>query len=290
MSRIVVLGDLNLDVLVHLPKSLPRGEEERTPVRASPGGSAGTFARLAARQGADVLFVGAVGEDVVGDALVQSLRSAGVTAHVKRAKLPTGTVVSLWGKDERTMLCSRGANDGLDKAWVDGVSFAGADHLHLSGYAVLSDAQRAAARTAMARARAGGITSSLSVPPASLLRDYGPPRFLEDVAESDWLLLNLKEGRVLTGRRKPESVVDALASSHPAGALTLGAEGSLAWRGGERSRRTARPLDLVDTTGAGDAFAAGFVVALLDGRTLDQANSTGSSLAERALLERVSPH
>jgi len=289
VSRIVVLGDLNLDVLVHLPKSLSRGEEERTPVRASPGGSAGTFARLAAGQGADVLFVGAVGEDAVGDALVQSLRSAGVTAHVKRAKLPTGTVVSLWGKDERTMLCSRGANDALDRTWVDGVSFAGADHVHLSGYTVLSDAQRAAAKAALARARAGGITSSLSVPPASLLRGHGPLRFLEEVAESDWLFLNLDEGRALTGRRKPESVVDALASSHLAGALTQGAEGSLAWRGEERNRRAARPLGLVDTTGAGDAFAAGFVVALLDGRTLDQANSAGTSLAERVLAERASP-
>ncbi len=289
MSRIVVLGDLNLDVRAELPAAFPWGGEQRTTVEAVPGGSAGNFARTAAREGAAVVFIGCVGDDLAGDLLVRSLETLGVEACVKRAALPTGTIVSLWTGAERTILCSRGANDGLDALWITEDPFRGADHLHLSGYSFLSPSQRAAARRAIAIARSRGMTISVDPPPANLVREFGVAAFLEELEAVDWLFPNVEEGKALTGESDREGIVNALAKGFSVGSLTLGKDGSLAWRGEERARFASEPLEVVDTTGAGDAFAAGFVVACLTGASLSEANRRGNEAAARSLKPRDDP-
>ena len=84
MSRTLVLGDINLDVMASVPSSLPIEGEVRTRVVVEPGGSAANFARAAALLGATVEFIGCVGHDLVGDILVESLNGAGVIAHLQR--------------------------------------------------------------------------------------------------------------------------------------------------------------------------------------------------------------
>ena len=283
MTRIVVLGDLNLDVRAELPQDLPWGGEARTAVQVVPGGSAGNFARAARREGAEVLFVGCVGQDAAGDLLLQSLRAQGIKAHVRRVANPTGTIVSLWKGRERTLLCSRGANDGLDASWIEESFFREANHLHLSGYAFLSSSQQGAARRAIAMAHSRELTISVDPPPGNLIRRFGVAAFLREIETVDWVFPNLDEGEALSGTAGPESIVERLAARFAAGALTLGKDGSLAWSQEERAQATVEPLDLVDTTGAGDAFAAGFVVAFLAGAALPEANRRGSEAAARHL-------
>ena len=95
MSRIVVLGDLNLDVLATLPESFSLEKEVRTSVRTVPGGSAGRFARIAAREGAEVTFIGCVGDDLAGELLIRSLKGENIQPHVKRVdSRPTGSLHS----------------------------------------------------------------------------------------------------------------------------------------------------------------------------------------------------
>jgi len=283
MSRIVVLGDLNLDVLARLPGMIPTGGEVRTTVQAEPGGSAGRFARIAAREGGAVTFIGCVGSNLVGDLLIRSLQDEGVTPHVMRVDTPTGTVVALTQREERTMLCSRGANDGIEPSWVKEECFRGANHLHLSGYTFFSLSQQKAARRAIEIALAHGMKISVDPPPANLIRAFGADRFLHEIAAVDWLFPNLDEGKALSGEVSPEEIVGALAESFLCGALTLGEKGSLAWRGDERDRCEAEEITGADSTGAGDAFAAGFVVTFLESGSLVRANRRGNALAHRLL-------
>ena len=91
---------------------------------------------------------------------------------------------------------------------------------------------------------------------------------------------------ILSGKEGEESIVDALAEIFPIGVLTLGKKGSLAWHGKERERCGSHPIPTIDATGAGDAFAAGFVVSYLEDHDLARANHQGNKTALRILTER----
>jgi sugar/nucleoside kinase (ribokinase family) len=286
-ARIVVLGDLNLDVLVRASDVLQPGEEARGSARAVPGGSAATFARVASAEGTHVTFLGAVGKDLVGDLLEQSLETAGVRTMLQRAELPTGVVVALHLEGDRSMICSRGANDGLTEAGIDRTVFAEADHLHVSGYALLSDAQRPAVERALALAKARGCSISLDPPPASLIETFGVDRFDRLIEAVDWLFPNLTEGRLLTRLSAPDDVVGALSARFSSGALTMGHEGAIAWRGHVTDRSVSVVVDGVETTGAGDAYAGAFAAVVLRGCGLSDANRRGCEAARDHLLRRA---
>jgi ribokinase len=289
MMRLLVLGDLNLDVHVEEPTETGAGQEARSAVRVVPGGSAGTFARVAACLGASVAFLGCVGADPVGDLLEQDLRACGVKPYLRRSEVPSGVVVALHRGHDRSMICSRGANDALAESDVDPELFAGLDHLHVSGYAFLSAGQAAAAQRAIALAQAAGATVSLNLPPANLVRSHGVARFRAELGGVSHLLLNFDEGRCLTGLDEGSAVVDALARRHVAGALTLGAEGALAWRESRRDHhKVSEALD-VDPTGAGDAYAATFIVSLLSGDDLSSANRRACDAARAHIAQRGLP-
>jgi sugar/nucleoside kinase (ribokinase family) len=283
MSRIVVLGDLNLDVHARGQSDIAPGEETRDLVRATPGGSAGTFARIAAAQGASVTFIGCVGTDFVGDLLVRSLEVAGVKSLIQRANGPSGVILALQQGSDRSMVCSRGANDGIRADRIDASAFDEADHLHVSGYAFLSSAQRPSVARGIGLAQRRKLSVSVDPPPANLIRGFGVNAFLDLLPDGVWLFPNQTEGEVLTGASDPRAIVDRLAARHEVGALTLGAGGSLAWAGEDRHAQSVAPLKSVDTTGAGDAFAGAFVAAYLKTRDVAQASLTACGVARACL-------
>jgi len=289
MIRLLVLGDLNLDVHAAESTETGAGQEVRAAVRVVPGGSAGTFARVASRLGAHVAFLGCVGADPVGDLLEQDLRAGGVEPHLRRSATPSGVVVALHRSHDRSMICSRGANDALGESDVGPALFADLDHLHVSGYAFLSAGQAAAARRAIALAQAARATVSANLPPANLVRSHGVERFRQELAGVSHLFLNRDEGRCLTGLDGDDVIVDALARRHVAGALTLGAEGALAWQGSKRDRHRASEALNVDPTGAGDAYAASFIVSLLGGDDLSLANRRACDAARAHIAQRGLP-
>jgi sugar/nucleoside kinase (ribokinase family) len=161
------------------------------------------------------------------------------------------------------MLADRGAN--LDLRADDVPSPGPGGHLHLSGYTLLDERPRTAGLAALAAARAAGCT--VSVDPASTdpLRAHGVQRWLADTEGADLLLPNADEARLLTGCAGVRDAARALARRHAAVAVTLGAEGALWASGDDLVHRPARPADVVDTTGAGDAFTAGLLAVWLDG-------------------------
>jgi len=287
MMRILVVGDLNLDIHAEEPSPTARGQETRSVVRVAAGGSAGSFARVAAKLGAQVAFLGAVGGDPVGDLLERDLVSNGVRPHLRKTDKPSGAVLALFRGGDRSMICARGANDALDEGDVDPALFVGLDHLHVSGYAFLSESQARAARRAMALARAAGATVSANAVPASLIASHGVDAFHHALQDVGFLFVNRDEGTLLTGRNEETSIVDALAASHVAGALTLGAQGALAWHGRVRSAASPPAVLDVDPTGAGDAYAAAFVVRLLSGDELETANRVACATAHAHLAARA---
>jgi sugar/nucleoside kinase (ribokinase family) len=295
----LVLGDMLLDVVV--TGDLRAAREAQGAVQLYAGGSAANFAVGAARAGAAVRFVGRVGDDLAGRLLVDELARAGVTPAVRVTPgVPTGTVLVLTdvdGQGGNRMLSEAGASRTLAPADLDPAWFAGLTGLHLTGYSFLREGPAPAARHALDLARAaGGIVCSMDPAPAHLIREFGPARFRETLAalHFDVLFPNLEEGQALTGLTEPEAVLAALHPLAPVVALKLGPAGCLLSQSAIHHPPSAIrhipavPGPVVDTTGAGDAFAAGFMVAYLHWHDPVRAAQAGVETAA-AIVRRVGP-
>lgn len=280
----MVLGDLVTDVVAVLAEPLAPASDAAAAIARRAGGAGGNVAARLAELGAEVTFVGRVGDDPEGRALVRGLADLGLTVAVTvDAAAPTGTVIALVAPGgERTMVTDRGANLALTPADLPVERFAAGSHLHLSGYALLHPAPRVAAIAALELARAAGMT--ISVDPASAAPlAAGPARFLDDTAGATWCLPNLDEARLLTGQDDQRGAALALTRNYREVVVTLGAQGAC-WSDGARWLTVpARPARVVDATGAGDAFAAGFLHARLGGAEPAAALSAGAALAARAV-------
>ena len=282
MSRIVVLGDVMVDVVTRLSAPLAPGSDAPAVIRFHGGGSAANTAAWLAEAGAEPVLVGRVGDDERGRGAADELRAAGVDARlVVDPELPTGTCVVIVGPDgERTMAPDPGANDALTDADLADELLASAEHLHVAGYALLRPGSRPAARAAISRARSHGMTVSVDPSSAALLS----PEFLDHAEGAGLLLPNVDEARMLSGEADPERAARALASRFDEVVVTLGADGALWTDGREIVRADAVPVEAaVDSTGAGDAFAAGLLSARLNGAAPIEALTAGARLAAKAV-------
>jgi ribokinase len=276
---VLVVGDLATDVVAVVSGSPAPGSDRPATIRTRGGGAGANVAVHLARLGVPVVLAGCTGDDAAGRALADEVAAAGVRPALRTVPgAATGTVVSLVEPGgQRSMLADRGANLALRPA--DLPALTAGDHLHLSGYALLDPGPRPAALAALAGAAAAGCT--VSVDPASTgpLRGYGTGRWLADTAGATLLLPNAEEAVLLTGCAGPEEAARALAARHPVVAVSLGADGALWAAGREVVHRAAHPARVLDTTGAGDAFAAGLLHAWLAGRPPAEALDAGLALA-----------
>jgi sugar/nucleoside kinase (ribokinase family) len=280
---VLVVGDLATDVVVVLSGE-PAPESDRAArIRTRGGGAGANVAAHLAALGVPVVFAGCTGDDPAGAGLVAELGAAGVSPAVRTVPgVPTGTVVSLVEPGgRRSMLADRGANLELRPDDVPPLPTGG--HLHLSGYTLLDPRPRAAGLAALAAAAAAGGT--VSVDPASTgpLARYGVDRWLADTAAATLVLPNAVEARLLTGCADPEQAARALAGRHEVAVVTLGAEGALWASGRTLVHRPAHPATVVDSTGAGDAFAAGLLSVWLTDPT-DPVRALEAGLARAAAV------
>jgi sugar/nucleoside kinase (ribokinase family) len=284
--KILSLGDLLLDLVVKYdPRS---GEADTAPdaVQLWPGGSAANFAVWAAREGADVRYISRVGRDLSGEMLVRSLHDAGVISAVRVVdEPPTGRVLVMVDHEGlRRMWTYPGASatlsvDDLDPVWFDGL-----DAFHLTGYSLLREGPRAAALEALRLARAGSSPTlcTLDPNPSHLIVEFGLERYRRVLAgcQFDIIFPNLEEGALLTGRDAPQDMATQLLDISPMVVLTLGNSGCLVATREGTLAVDAEPVEVVrDATGAGDAFAAGFVVEYLRSRDLLSAARAANRLA-----------
>jgi ribokinase len=245
---VCTIGDLTLDVVVRLCRPIAAGGDTHAKIQLGPGGQAANVAAWAAALGASARFVGKRGADEAARLATAGLGGRGVQV-LGPAEGRNGVVCSLVSPDgERSMAADRGTStslrpDELDPGWL-----AGCDHLAVSGYALMREPARSAALRAVELARAGSAAVSVDLSSWSAIRDAGAEEFrgVVEALEPDVVFANEDEERIVGGRLPG-----------PAWILKRGS-GGCSFDGEERA---ALPVDrVVDTTGAGDALAAGWIV------------------------------
>ncbi|MBN9392549.1 MAG: sugar kinase [Chloroflexi bacterium] len=280
--QVIVMGDVITDIIAYQAGALVEASDTRTRIAIRAGGSAANLATWLAASGLEVHFVGHVGNDPFGFYHRQELERFGVIPHLSfDAALSTGTIVALIDPvtAERNMLTDRGANPNLTPEEVPWDLFQTGNCFHLSGYCLLEAATRQTALAALAKARQEKMRLSVDPSSTSLLEEIGPARFLEWTRGADICFPNLAEGRLLSGEESPEAVTACLTEYYGEVVLKLGPEGALWARQGEDPVRvTALPVKIVDSTGAGDAFCAGFLAEWLRGATPQAALANGARL------------
>ncbi len=298
-GRVIVIGDIVTDVVTVLGAPIVAGSDTPAHISVTGGGAGANTAAWLADAGLSVTMCGVVGADTVGSARIAELSAVGVACVIRQSPdMPTGSIVILSGPADRAMITDRGANALLTVADVDAAFADSADavHLHLSGYSLLDAGSADAARHALEVAHARGLTVSVDAASAVPLREVGGLAFVSWVRRADVLLANGDEARVLLGeadsqRSLATDLAAALATRLEGRAdvggtvvVKLGADGAVAATSrGAVVEAPALPVNAVDATGAGDAFAAGFLAAWLGGDGLDQALATGAAFGARAV-------
>ena len=278
--KIATVGVHVLDVHVIGVESVPRGSEGQLvdTIRFSAAGTAGGTALVLSRLGAEVLGFGAVGADPIGATLLALLGREGVdtTGLVRRGEQQTSaSVIPVRPNGDRPAWHCLGANatftlDDLDLAALDGIT-----HLHLGGPEFLGGE---AAAKLLGHARSLGATTSLD------LLAPGDPGLLEWVADAlpqtDYLLPNDEQVLGFTGAASLAEGARALvAAGAGCVAVTQGARGALVVTADDEVEVPAYDVEVVDTTGCGDAFSAGFLRGLSLGRDLRGAAELGCAVA-----------
>lgn len=283
-KRIVVFGDVIDDIVVVPSGPVRAGTDTPSSIRHIAGGSAANTASWLGRLGAPVDFVGIVGAERA-ETHSSLLVSCGVTPHLRvDPDLPTGTIVIVVDGQARTMLTERGANSRIDPEDVTDAMLDAAGILHLTGYSVFDSRDPAALARLIDRATRQGVAVSVDPGSVGFLADYGAGRFLEAVGRADMIFPNLDEGRLLSGQSNPLAIVDALAKRFAVVALTLATEGVIVAREGRAPVHVkAIPSRVVDPTGAGDAFSAGFLYSWLSDGNAASAARAGVRLAATAV-------
>jgi sugar/nucleoside kinase (ribokinase family) len=277
------IGDLIEDVVVWLNSELKNqiniGSDSDSIIVRTRGGSAANVAMFGALNGTPSRFIGQVGNDNLGEQLCASLRQSGVDVCTVAEGRTGSIVVIVQPSGERTFLTDRGV--ASDLSVFDASHLAGVSIVHVPTYSLALDPLATTAVQCIRAARATGALISIDASSTSVLRDYGIDRYSDLIASiaPDVFLCNNDEATLLN-----------IDSAHPmSGAeLTVIKRGALpvaaiTAAGAVTEVATPPVANIVDTTGAGDAFAAGFLPAYATSRDIAQAIKHGHALASRVL-------
>jgi sugar/nucleoside kinase (ribokinase family) len=283
---LLVLGDANPDLIVRGDVEPRFGQAERLLESATLvlGGSGAITACGAARLGLRVTFAGVVGDDVFGRFSREALEARGVdTAGLAvDPNRPTGVSVILAREDDRAILTAPGTIGDLRGSLVDEDVVRAARHVHVSSYYLQRDLQTDLPAVFEAAHEAG---ASVSIDPNWDPAEAWDGGLLRILDSTDVFFPNSAEARAIAGVDDIDVAAEVLSESGATVAVKFGQGGGLAIGGGELVRSEAIPAHVVDTTGAGDTFDAGFVAGLLHGwplaRCLQVAVACGS-LSTRA--------
>jgi ribokinase len=244
---VCTLGDLTLDVVVRLGGSVATGGDTNASIHIGPGGQAANVAAWAAALGSDARFIGRTGEDDTGKLVRGRLVDVGVELAGPVAGR-TGTICSLVSVDgERSMASDRGTATELQKDDLDATWFK-CDHLHVSGYALMVEPVRSAALHAVELARARDARISVDLASWSGIRDTGVAAFRDAIRAAGPDVVFANDDEV---REAGAAFVEAF------WIVTHGARGCSF---GDDVREALPVENPLDTTGAGDALAAGWIV------------------------------
>ncbi len=283
MTKVVLIGDINIDVLMPIPHYPGPGEDAMAKeITLRPGGSVANTAIVLSKLALKAQMIGRTGDDLWAELALSAIAAQGVDiSHILRdPHLTTGLIfIPVTEDGERTMFSYRGANVHIQPGDIERSLFEDIRLLHISGYNFLVSPQREATLLAVSYAEACRVPISLDVgvEPAREAR--------EDIHKLlprlSLCVLGGEEARALIGTSTPQDAVSALLENGVKRVgYKLGYEGCLVADPSEEQLIPGFDVNTVDTTGAGDAFFAGFIYAWVNGLSLAAAgvlaNATGA--------------
>jgi len=290
--HLVAIGDLLLDVVIRPAGPIERGTDVPGTLAFRRGGSAANVAAAFARAGGSAALITSLGRDRQGDRLAASLRADGVVLHAVRSGAPSGRLAAIIDeRGERSFVTQRGAADDLRAADIKAAWLRGTDVLHVPAYSLLAEPIGSAALLAAELARDQGALVSVDLASAGPLLAFGVRRARARIAElaPGALFANRDEAALVvrqTGRRAWADLLELA----PLVVAKDGAWGCrVLWHGDstapvQQIDVAAQRMGRVDSTGAGDAFAAGFLLALLRS---DESTSVPAAISDATTLRRA---
>ena len=263
--KVFCIGDLMLDIVAQIPTSphqLHLGNDTRTVISTHGGGAGGNVASWLAVLGNDVTMVGRIGDDAAGSAITSEFDALGISyGDIVKVGLHTGVVICLVDPSgERTMLADNGANAGLvisDLPSLDGV-----DAIYVTGYALLAPASRPGVLAMIHAINLRDIPIIFDPATVGGMKDVPIEEILSWCTLMDTVIMNEEEAIYLSGSSDIEAALDFFLEHAPRAIIKRGSQGAIGReRRGELVTVIAQATQVVDTTGAGDSFAAGFIYA-----------------------------
>ena len=271
MKRVVVLGDVIEDIIVISDSARQLNTDNPSEISSKPGGSGANFAVWLASLGVEVELVARVGASDRAR-LTNYFETKFVIAKLEPdEKLHTGKIVVLVEGNNRTFFTDRGANEGLTAKSAD---LSKTDVLYLSGYAVMSMGIQ---RTQELIEKAGSVGVLVAVDPGSksFIDQFGAAEFLEAISGSDFIFPNADEYELLSKQANLQELFpEVIVTSGEEGAEVLGIAKSPAFE-----------VEVIDSTGAGDAFAAKYLAQRLAGLEVEDALRDANAFAAQAVTK-----
>jgi sugar/nucleoside kinase (ribokinase family) len=305
MKKVLGIGNALVDVILFLGDDrllatfdLPRGSMQLVDAvkarqvedaardckkhRASGGSAANTIHGLA-KLGIETTFIGTVGRDALGEFFENDLRNCFIRPVLTMSSNNTGRAISLVSPGgERTMATFLGAAVELSVNQIDPEVFCQHDHLHLEGYLV---PHQSLVEKALEQAGRCGMTVSLDLGSYNVVEANLP--FLKSIVTrfKPIVFANEEEARVFTGQPDPQKSLSEFSKLCETAIVKTGARGSLICHRGKYYQVGALPVNCIDTTGAGDLYAAGFLYGHIRGLSPDACGRIGSLLAGKVIEE-----
>ena len=299
MKKILGMGNALTDVLVQLDNEkhlenlgLPKGSMQlvdvatnakvqtyiyNMPKQMIAGGSASNTMRGIACLGGDVTFVGMVGKDEVGKVFEQELKDTGVATKLFYSDIASGTATAFISPDgERTFATHLGAAIGMTDELLTPELFTGYSIFHIEGYLVQN---HNLIRKAVHMAKFAGLKVSLDLASYNVVEEN--LEFLQELVRDyvDILFANEEEALAFTGKQQPKESLDIISQMVEYAIVKIGKKGSLVKYNGNVVSEGMTDNQRVDTTGAGDFYAAGFLYALANDMGIEKAAHYGKILS-----------
>lgn len=269
-KSVLFIGDVMRDIIVRPQGGLRIGSDRAATIAMKQGGSAASQAVWLAASGQPVRLVARIGKAGAPELLKRFKDRNIETLFTIDEEQETGILVAIIAKDgERSFYTDRGANLALEYVDIPENILDGVVLVMLSGYSFFAEGPRKAVMKIIDRAKDKKIPVAIDPASAGFIRDVGVSRFLEWIRGATILLPNREEAELLSKEKHPDKQMAVLGKLFDLVVLKQGAAGASAMGKGCKPIMVSAPrVEVVDSTGAGDAFAAGFIKAYLEEKSL----------------------
>lgn len=284
MTSVICIGDAMMDVIVRMKGSINANSDTLSEISMHGGGAAANTASWLASLGVDTTFIGRIGSDIPGSNFHTELLAQGVKhPNPPIANMKTGVVVVLVDQDgNRTMFPDAGANSGLDEK--DLPDLTGLNGAFLSGYSLFNPISTEGVQRIIKTLRAASIPIYFDLASVGTISAFGFERAKELLPGFDGLFLNEEEALFITKESKIDEQIMNLLKLSKLVVIKRGSNGAVGKsRDSELISKAASDSEVLDTTGAGDSFAAGFLSSWLVKEDLSEALAKGIEVAGKCV-------